>query len=54
VDERGIFDDESGGEHAGGEFSAVQTVAYEDLGDIFAFDWLEASKSAWVFEKIDT
>lgn len=37
---RGIFDDESGGEHAGGEFSAVQTVAYEDLGNVFAFDWL--------------
>lgn len=38
--EGGIFDYESGGEDRGGQFSAVVAVADEDLGYVFALDWL--------------
>lgn len=36
-----VFDDKRGGEDAGGQFSAVEAVAYKDLGEVFAFDWLD-------------
>ena len=42
--ERRVFDDESGGEDAGGEFAAVEAVADEHLGEVLAFDWLLLAK----------
>lgn len=38
--EGGVFDDEVGGEHGGGDFAAVGAVADEGVDEVGAFDGL--------------